>query len=429
MSAAIDYLGRRHAELERTEPEWLTATRDKAMQQVLASGLPTTRNEHWKYTNLRTLARRKFEPAAVAVDTDKIPSLVATGQPAASFVNGQLHELSVGDYPATTIAQLLEQQPETLNGRLSALVSYDKHPFAALNTAFFSDGIVIEVPAGAEYTTPLLLEFISAAAEQPALVCPRVLIVLGDNAKLSVIERYAGLPGAQNLTNAVTEVHLGQGAQLSHYRLQELTEADTGMHLLAVHQGGDSMLRTHGVDLGGKLVRNDLHTWLCAPGATAELDGFYLAVASQHVDNHTRVDHSAPHTTSDENYRGVLADKARAVFNGKVYVAKDAQKVDARQSNRNLILSGKAEVDTKPELEIYADDVKCSHGATVGQLDEDAMFYLRSRGIGERTAKALLTFGFIEEILAGFGVAELRQYVETLVTERLPDSERLEVLT
>ena len=428
---AIDFFALRHAERNPdSEPDWLTATRQTAMAQVIHHGLPTTRQENWKYTNLRSLSRKKFEPAAkVSIDVSDVPLLPNSGGPSFSFVNGRPREgQSAGDLAAQLLSEALTDAAQALAGRLSSLVSYQTHPLAALNTAFFEDGVVIEVAAGQQIDHPLLLEFISAPSTTPSLICPRVLIVLEANARLQVVERYVGLPGAENFTSAVTEVHLGRGAQLDHYRLQEAAPGDTCTQLLAVHQAADSQLRTHSADLGGKLVRNDLHSWLCGPGAEANLSGFYMAVGSQHVDNHTRIDHNARHTTSHEDYRGVLADRARAVFNGKVVVAKDAQKVDANQSNKNLILSGKAEIDTKPELEIYADDVKCSHGATVGQLDDDALFYLRARGIGERTARALLTFAFVDEVLSGIEIADLRDYIKTVVTGRLPDYERLEKL-
>jgi len=428
---AIDFLATRHAELARPEPAWLTATRNKAMQHVVSSGLPTTRNELWKYTSLRNLQRREYEPSANATiaAASALPKPAGTGLPTLSFVNGVLCEKQLmPGLSARSLATLIKDEPQVLAGRLSALVNYETHPFGALNTAFFADGVIIEVKAGQQFEQPLLLEFVSTKADKPSLICPRVLIVLEENTRLALIERHVGLTDSENFTSAVTEVHLGTGAQLDHYRLQEMSEKDTCMHLLSVHQSADSQLRTHGVDLGGKLVRNDLQTWLCATGAAADLSGLYLAVGSQHIDNHTRIDHNAPHTSSNENYRGVLADRARAVFNGKVLVAPDAQKVDANQSNRNLLLSGKAEVDTKPELEIYANDVKCSHGATVGQLDEEALFYLRSRGLGVRTARALLTFAFVEEILAGFEMTDLRRYIEGLVAKRLPDADRLEKL-
>ncbi|MDH3646110.1 MAG: Fe-S cluster assembly protein SufD [Gammaproteobacteria bacterium] len=426
---AIDYLAERHAERVVSEPDWLTATRKTAMAYVAERGLPTTRYENWKYTNLRSLHRKQFTPAAaVTIDVNDVPQLGANGFHTLSFVNGQPQEIHPGS-PAQLMSTVFERQPDALAGRLSALVSYESHPLAALNTAFFADGVVIEVKAGQHFDQPLLLEFVSAPAAGPALICPRVLIVLEANTRLQVIERYVGLPDSENFTNAVTEVHLASGAHLDHYRLQEATPTDTCAQLLAVHQAADSRLNTHSVDTGGKLVRNDLHTWLCGPGAEAHLSGFYMAVRTQHVDNHTVINHNAPHTTSREVYRGVLADRARAVFNGKVVVAKDAQKTDARQSNNNLILSGKAEIDTKPELEIFANDVKASHGATVGQLDDEALFYLRTRGIGERTARALLTFAFADEVLAAIEIPELRKYVEETVTRRLPDHERLAKLT
>ncbi|NNF67096.1 MAG: Fe-S cluster assembly protein SufD, partial [Gammaproteobacteria bacterium] len=408
---AIQFLASHYAQRsQRDEPAWLGKMRADAMALVVAQGLPTPRHENWKYTNLRSLHRKEFSAASsIPVNADSILPLSTHGF---SFVNGQPHEhLPVDGLSARLLSDVLRDEPDFLSGELSALLNFERHPLAALNTAFFDDGIVIDIHEGQQFDQPLMLEFVSTPGPDPALLCPRVLIRMAADSRLQVIERHIGTSNAENFSSAVTEVSLGRGAQLEHYRLQEMSPGESAMHMMAVHQSRDSLLQTHTIDLGGKLIRNDLHTWLCGEGATARLSGLYMAVGSQHVDNHTRIDHNSPHTTSVEDYRGVLADKARAVFNGKVLVAQDAQKSNASQSNKNLILSGKAEIDTKPELEIYADDVRCSHGATIGQLDEEALFYLRARGIGEKTARALLTFAFADELLSAIAVDDLREYV------------------
>lgn len=412
------------------EPDWLARLRAEAADYIAANGLPTPRHENWKYTNLRALQRRQFEPGEVpALNAADVPQLEESGLPAATFVNGRLYERqSLAGVSVRTLAEVLAQDPEAYADRLGALVDTGYHPLAALNTACFADCIVIRMEAGAKAEMPLLLEYVSAPAPDAMLCCPRVLLDLQDNSSLTVVERFAGLEGAENYTNALTEAFLSPGARLDHYRLQELGDAEFVTGLLRVNQQRDSRLTARSVDLGGKLARHDLHTTLAGAGATTRLTGFYLAVGRQHIDNHTRIDHDAPHTSSHEVFHGVLGDRARAVFNGKVIVARDAQKVDAHQSNRNLLLSGSAEIDTKPELEIYADDVRCSHGATIGQLDDNALFYLRSRGLDEPTARALLTFAFADEVLREWELSELREYIERIVAHRLPDHDRLESL-
>jgi Fe-S cluster assembly protein SufD len=239
-----------------------------------------------------------------------------------------------------------------------------------------------------------------------------------------VIESYIGLEdAAENLTNAVTEIILHAGAALEHYRVQQ--ESVQGYHVSSVHvqQEASSRYESHVIALGGALSRTDIETRLAAAGAETVLNGLYMAGGRQHVDHHTRIDHLAPHTRSAEYYRGVLAGRARAVFNGKVVVHPDAQKTDAHQTNANLLLSADAEVDTKPELEIYADDVKCSHGATVGQLDEDALFYLRARAIDLETARSLLTYAFAEDIISRMRFKPIRERLSRLVLGRLPEQE------
>ncbi len=428
-NAAIDFLAAPPQAGARAEPDWLQALRDDAYNHFTARGLPTRRNENWKYTNLRSLARQRFEVTPAQTAPGVVPPLGRDCLAALSFVNGvvQEHRPAPG-LSVRLLSDILAETPGALAERLGATVNFDNYPMAALNSAYFDDAVVVEVAPGQQFEQALLIEYVSAPAARAAMICPRVLIVMGDNSRLTVLERYAGLEGAVNFTNAVTEVQLGPGARLDHYRLQELSAGDFATGLIAVQQAADSRFAARAVDIGGRLVRNDLYTCLAEPGATARLAGFYMAVNSQHVDNHTRIDHSAPHTESHEAYHGVLAGRARAVFNGKVVVAQDAQKVNAHQSNRNLLLSGSAEIDTKPELEIYADDVRCSHGATVGQLDEDALFYLRSRGIGERTARALLTFAFADEVLRDFDISVLREYIEGIVAQSLPDHDRLEKL-
>ena len=251
---------------------------------------------------------------------------------------------------------------------------------------------------------------------------PRNLVVMAEQSEATLIESYVGLDDADYFTNAVTEISLADNAILKHYKVQQ--ESLNAYHIgsLNAWQGKNSQLESHSVSLGGALVRNDIHSQLDAEGANIVMNGLYMTSGRQHVDNHTRVDHLKPHTYSTENYRGVLNDRSRAVFNGKVVVHKQAQKIDAHQNNANLLLSDDAEIDTKPELEIYADDVKCSHGATVGQLDENMLFYLRSRAIDEETARSLLTYAFADEVISKIEFMPIRNRLEYLVVGQLPDA-------
>jgi Fe-S cluster assembly protein SufD len=249
------------------------------------------------------------------------------------------------------------------------------------------------------------------------------LIILSENSQATVIESYIGLNDSDYFNNTVTEVCMKQNAHLQHYKIQQESMQAYHIGSLKITQAKDSRVESHSISLGGALVRNDIHSLLEAEGAGIRMNGLYMATGKQHVDNHTRVDHMRPHTSSHEIYRGVLNDHARGVFNGKVVVHKDAQKTDAVQSNANLLLSDNAEVDTKPELEIYADDVKCAHGATVGQLDQDMLFYLRSRSIDENTAKSLLTFAFADEVIRRINLDPIRKRLEYQVIGRLPEAD------
>jgi len=411
----------------------LQAHRRAAMEDFIARGLPTSADEDWKYTSLSRLQEQSLTlPAPVEL----VAAMAAVEQHAVAdldaqrlvFVNGQLIPPACqldedSGLSITSLAQALQQGLAT--EQLDRVIDLDRYRFARLNTALFLDGARIQAPRGASGQRPIYLLFIAIGAPQPQLVQPRVMIEVEPGASLTVIEHFCG-EGAATLVNAVTEVHCQAGSRLDHYRIQEQASEHTHIAGLSARLQRDARMYCHNIDLGGALVRNDVHVRLVESGAHVDLNGLYFTTGSGHVDNHTRVDHLAPHTTSREDYRGVLNGRSRAVFNGKVLVAEDAQKIEAHQSNSNLLLSRDCEIDTKPELEIYADDVKCSHGATVGQLDETALFYLRSRGLDTETARGLLTFAFAEEVIARLGIAPLRQRLSRTVIGRLPDSARLQ---
>jgi Fe-S cluster assembly protein SufD len=408
-------------------PAWLAERRRDGLESFSAAGFPSRRDEDWKYTDLKLVARRSFAfDAAPALD---VPEIAALDCPVLVFINGRLVE-SRGLPEGTAVlplARALADGHEACRELLGRIANPARHRFAALATALFADGVLIDLGDDRVLEAPLRLVFL-AGGDEPALACPRVLIRAGANSRATIIEHYAGAPG-ESLSLAVTEAALGPGASIDHYRIQEASGEAFHLGVLAARLERDASLVSHNLSVGGRIARLDLDVELAGPGARVEMNGLYVVRDRQHADSHTRVDHAVPRTTSDELYRGVLAGKSRAVFNGKAIVHPGAAGTDARQSNANLLLSPEAEVDTKPELEIYADDVKCAHGATTGQLDTAALFYLRSRGIDEDTAKSLLTFAFADTVLARMALNPLRRHAEQLVVGRLPDADRIREFT
>ena len=389
------------------EASWLTALRRQAVTQLEQVGLPGGAWEDWRYTPVRFLERRFFPPAGDVNDFD-VKALAATALdvdgPRLVFVNGRLRlDLSqnLQQLPKAGFFGSLHDAPEIVAERLGShlgrYVDLSAHGFAALNTALTPDVCCLYLPAGVRIEQPLTVVFANSSTEQAASY-PRLLIVLDSGSQATVVEQHLSLNGQTGLAAAVTEISLASNAALEFIRInQGIAGHQVGS--VHVHQARDSRLRAHQICQNNQWLRNDLHVHLASAGAEVEMYGLYLAGARQHVDNHTLVDHQAPHTRSVEQYNGVLTGAGRAVFNGKVVVRPAAQKTDAQQSNRNLILISGGEVDTKPELQIFADDVRCTHGATVGQLDEDALFYLRSRGLDRAEAQALLTQAFAAGVL------------------------------
>jgi Fe-S cluster assembly protein SufD len=409
-------------------PDWLAERRRDGLERFAAAGFPSRRDEAWKYTDLKLVSRRSF--AVLPGGPLEVPAIEGLDCPALAFVNGQLagaQHLPAG-VAVMSLADAIAMDHPACRELLGTVADPSRHRFAALATALFRDGVLIDLAPGTVLATPLRLVFLAGGGQQPVLDCPRVLLRAGANSSATLIEHYAPAPG-ESLSLAVTEVVLGPGAQLEHYRLQEGSTESFHLGTLAVRLERDARLESHNLSVGGRIARLDLDVDLAGQGAHAGLNGLYVVRERQHADSHVRVDHAVPRCTSDLLYRGVLAGKSRAVFNGKVIVHPGAAGTDARQSNSNLLLSPEAEVDTKPELEIYADDVKCAHGATTGQLDANALFYLRSRGVDAATARSLLTFAFADTVLAGMALAPLRRHAEQLVVGRLPDAERIREFT
>ena len=395
-----------------------------------AAGLPHTGQESWKYTSLRNLARRTFHTSGPVAMPDPEAATAVSIQglagPRLVFVNGRYvpglsNPQAAPGLELHSLAEMLTDPAAQLPSGLATLADPGCHPFVALNQGLLEHGVVLHAQTDALLQDPVYLLFLSTPGAEPQACHPRVLIETGANASMTVLEHYASLGANENLTNAVSELCLGSGSKLTHYRIQDDSSGSFHVGGMFATVGRDARLESHNMCFGGGLTRIDLEIQLTEPGAEVDLNGLYCLAGRQHVDNHTTVDHLAPHTRSDQDYRGVLDGRSRGVFNGKATVHQDAQKIEAHQSNSNLLLSNQAEIDTKPELEIYADDVKCSHGATVGQLDPAAFFYLRSRGIDQETARALLTFAFAEAVLSRIKLEPVRRRLETAVAGTLPD--------
>jgi Fe-S cluster assembly protein SufD len=399
----------------------LSGAKHAALEQFLAHGYPSQTEEHWKYTNLRRLTNRTFELPlrAPAVSATALPGIEAADWQRIVFVDGHyLQSLSTPQSPnggltIRSLAQLLRNDPSEAARVLDTSSGLELHPFASLNAALTQDGVVIDCAAGADITTPLYLIF-THSAERPWMTHPQITVRMAANSRLQLIEHHIGSTG-EYCTNAVTRVQLSDGAKLTHYRLQQESSKAFHIGLVTADISRDASFVSHTLASGASLGRTDLNIRLRAPGARTELHGLFLAASDQHLDTYTRIEHLAPHTESIEDYRGIATDRGRGVFNGKIIVHKDAQKIQSAQSSRNLLLSNTAEIDTRPELEIYADDVKCSHGATTGQLDANALFYLRSRGMEEDEARRVLTVAFAEVVLAQMSLTPVREYIEQVL--------------
>jgi len=408
-----------------------TGFRESGYAAFRTAGLPAGRLEDWKYTSLRAVSRRAFRRAGpVPAPTPRqldAASVAGLDGPRVVFLNGrfapELSDLDAGEgLRLVPLSEAVLEQDHPALEIVATLADPKIHPLAALNQAFLGDGVYVGVSRNAMPSRPLCLMFLSCDCGEPVAAHPRVIVDARPGSNLVLVEHYTGFGADRNLTNAVTELRLGRGAGVEHYRLQEETE--TGFHIGGLHArlDRDARLTSHNLHFGAALARLDVGVSLDQPGAEVVLNGLYFVDGKRHVDNHTRVHHRAPETCSDELYRGVVDGKGHAVFNGKAVVHPDAQRIEAHQSNRNLLLSRDAEIDTKPELEIYADDVKCSHGATVGQLDRNALFYLLARGIGEKVARSMLTFAFAEAVAARMPLAPVRRRIETRIAGALPDA-------
>jgi len=427
--APWNYIGRfeemRHG-LPGAGTPWLTTLRERAFAHLAARGLPGPKNEEWRHTSLNALLKADFALAPRTVNgirAERLPTTVAAGQAAHRlvFVNGWYRpDLSrLGTLPdgieITTMAQAATEHPELLRDRLGSLAEPDGLPMVALNTAFMNDGVVLRLGKGAVLADPLVVLFIGDASEAQVAYHPRHLFVAEAGSQATIVEHHIGLGAGAYFANSATEVLVGDGAILRHCKIQD--EAETAFHLATTvaRVARDGNFDSFVFAQGGRLARNEIRVALAGEGAGCRLNGGYLAKGKQITDNTTVIDHRAPNTSSRETYKGVLDGDARAVFQGRIVVRPGAQKSDGQQLNNTLLLSTGAEIDTKPALDIHADDVKCSHGATVGELDDEQLFYLRSRGIPEERARRILVEAFLGVVIDGIALAGLREPLEEMV--------------
>ena len=420
------------------EPGWLAPIRKAAIARFAEMGFPTRTDEEWRLTDVSPIAQVPFVEATdvVPVRSNRLRSHLWDDGTAHRlvFVNGRHAPplTSLGMLPQGVIvgnlAAAFDAPDSSAEAHLSRYVDYQTQPFAALNTAFIRDGAFVYVPPNCMLERPIHVLHLSVPGTEPLAVHPRCLIVAEENAQLTLIETYATHEGGLHFTNPLTELVTGPGANVDHYKLQQ--ESHEALHIgtLHIHQARDSNVRSHCLTFGGGLVRHNINAVLAGPGADCHLNGLYVTDKTQHVDNHLRVEHAAPHCSSREVYKGVLDDRSSGVFTGRIIVRQGALKTDGKQSNHNLLLSEHAHVDSKPQLEIFCDDVKCTHGATIGQLDRDALFYLRSRGLPEPAARNLLIQAFAGESLDQISVALLRRRLHGMLREWLAARGRTEEL-
>jgi len=407
---------------------WLRNLREEAFCRFCEIGFPTTHDEDWRFTNVAHVARSQFSLAGGTtrvMDSD----VKAWTFPAAAarlvFVDGQFRApLSfIGSVPDEVVVSSLKEQmagnPDALEDNLGRYLDIRRDPFCALNTAFAEDGAFIHLARGRFLDEPIHLLFVSTAESVPTMLHPRNLVLVDEGAQAEIIEEYVSIGTGAVLCNSVTELVAGENSTVSHFMIEREHPASFNFSTLRIQQARSANVASHSVLLGGGLVRNNVHPVLAGEGGECLINGLFVGNGRQHLDNYMYVEHASPHSSSRQFYNGILDGAAHGVFHGRIVVHKNAQKTDAKQTNRNLLLSDDAQIDTKPQLEIYADDVKCTHGATIGQIEENALFYLRSRGIDEVSARRLLLAAFANECVGRMPPGVTRAHIEQLIETHL----------
>ena len=407
---------------------WLNDMQRSGLTQLGETGFPTLADENWRYTNIKPLLKQAFNVVTAATQkltSEQIDAFNIEGFDSLKivFVDGEFDAtLSAQDIPTgltlKSLADMLDNHADHAAKYINQLLPDSTHGFMALNTAFVRNGVWIETASGAVIDKPIELIFISTGEDQ-SLVQPRNIFIASENSQIKIVERYLSLNDNKTMTNTIAEIYCGSNANIEHARIQQESRSATHISGTFFKLEEKAHFSTSTITLGGNLTRNDLRCQIAGQGAHSNMYGLYATNQRQHVDNFTQVEHLVANCTSDELYKGVLDDRSRAVFHGRIYVAQDAQQTDAYQNNRTLLLSSDAEIDTKPQLEIYADDVKCSHGATIGQLNEEYLFYLRARGVENSKARRMLTFAFVKEALGAISIEPLRTYLEDQLDQQL----------
>ena len=412
-------------------PPWVRSIRQSGISHFAERGFPSTRHEEWKHTPVSPIVKLPFKPAfSCSLDgltSEEIQRFTFEGMKCnlLVFLNGHYSPELSSLIPQSAgvrmggLAAAISTDAVTVEQHLAHYARCDDNAFVALNTAFFSDGAFLLIPQGKVIEEPIHLLFIASARETESSIHPRNLIIAQPNSQATIIESYVSRADTAYSTNAVTEIAVGDSAVIEHCKIQ--SESLAGFHIATIqaHLDRASSVISHSISLGARWARNNINLVLDAEGIDCILNGLYLANGKQLVDHHTVVDHQKPHCSSHEFYHGILDGRSKGVFNGKIFVRKDAQKTDAKQTNKNLLLSDEAMIDTKPQLEIFADDVKCTHGATVGQLDEEAIFYLQSRGIGYSEARQMLTLAFASDIIHRIKIEAVREQLNQFLVRQL----------
>ncbi|MGC2110932.1 MAG: Fe-S cluster assembly protein SufD, partial [Candidatus Korobacteraceae bacterium] len=407
---------------------WLQKLREDAFARFCEVGFPTTHDEDWRFTNVSAIAKTPFqlaESSANVTSQDLAPWNVPGVACQLIFVDGRFsRELStIGKLPkgvtVSSLAEAISKDPKAIEAHFGRYLNTQRDAFAALNTAFAEDGGYVHLRRGTVLERPIHLLFVTTESAKPTMTHPRNLIVAEEESQAAIVEDYVSIGGGAAFSNTATELVAAESAVIAHYMLEREHTDAFNISTLRIQQGRSANVASHSILLGGGLVRNNVHPVLAGEGGECVINGLFIGDGRQHLDNYMLVEHASPHCDSRQFYNGILDGRAHGVFHGRIIVHKDAQKTDAKQTNRNLLLSDDAQIDTKPQLEIYADDVKCTHGATIGQIEENGLFYLRSRGIDEMSARKLLLIAFASECLDRMKQEELRTYLEGLISRHL----------